>query len=350
VSLHKARRRWTRGNVCWYVLGLAAVQLGLGVAVEWTAPLRDPVYRQKVELLAGRRAEAPTRPLFLALGSSRTLMGLDAAAVNETDDKWLTFNFGDLGAGPMLEAVFLRRLLAERVRPDLVLIEVVPLQLATSLVVPSEENALEPGRLSWTEMTSLTSYYRFPVTAFWRWVKARALASVKSQRELHDALRIDVPIADVALPSAVDRYGFLPCPPPSPEERAEAFRIGLGRYRSRLAVSGLADGPARALRELVALCGREHIPFAIVIMPECSGFRDLHTPRFCAALDRFLADLSDAGALELIDARAWVPDDGFLDVHHLDAGGARTFSKRLAEEVLPRLRRYIGTGGSNRAR
>ena len=38
----------------------------------------------------------------------------------------MLFNFGMVGAGPLVELVVLRRLLAEGVRPDLLLVEVLP--------------------------------------------------------------------------------------------------------------------------------------------------------------------------------------------------------------------------------
>ena len=38
--------------------------------------------------------------------------------------------------------------------------------------------------------------------------------------------------------------------------------------------------------------------------------------------------------VSVVDARAWVPDDGFMDGHHLLPEGATTFTKRLGTEVL----------------
>jgi hypothetical protein len=35
-----------------------------------------------------------------------------------------------------------------------------------------------------------------------------------------------------------------------------------------------------------------------------------------------------------IDARDWLPDDHFIDAHHLFAVGACQFSQRLANELL----------------
>jgi len=40
------------------------------------------------------------------------------------------------------------------------------------------------------------------------------------------------------------------------------------------------------------------------------------------------------GGLTLVDARTWLPDSDFMDLHHVLASGAERFTKRLEEEVL----------------
>jgi hypothetical protein len=334
------RRRFNRAAACWYGAGLVAVQLALGVAIERSGTtIRDPDYTQKMARLAHRRAELPTRPQVIVLGSSRALLGFDGELLTRTDGHTLVFNFSEFGAGPMLEQVFLRRLLADGVRPDLVLLEVAPLQLAAGDVVPAEESWLDTGRLTWDEMRQVAGYYRFPITAYARWFKSRALASVIRQREIRATLHIDESRTEVAAASA-DDYGFLPATPPPQDVRAASIQSGLDRYRQRLANARLSGGQVQALRDLVALCRREHLPFALVLMPETCGFRDVQAPAFLAQVDLLIAELSGDRDVELIDARTWIADDGFLDSHHLDAGGATVFSTRFAKEALPRLRRH----------
>ena len=295
--------------------------------------LRDPVFEQKAACLAERRAEAPDRPLLIALGSSRTLMGLNAGQVTAADGRWLTFNFGDLGAGPMLEQVFLRRLLARGVRPDALLIEIVPLHLATNVVVPMEESGLDTGRLSAGELRMVAGYYRVPCSSGVRWLQARGLPCVSRQRALHDALHVDETAAGMDS-SAADGFGFLAMPQRPPEARKAAFQASLKEYGRWLPTSQLAPGPVRAVRDLIALCRREHLPFTVVIMPECDRFRQLHPPEFRADFDQFLADTRRAGEFPLLDARGWVTEDGFCDLHHLNVAGAKTFHARLGRELI----------------
>jgi hypothetical protein len=331
MSRARTRRRFHGGAVGWYLLGFAAVQLGLGVVIERAAPaLRDEVYAQKSGQLAARCAEAPDRPLLVALGSSRTLLGFDAEYVSRNGELPLAYNFGELGAGTVLEQVFLRRLLAAGVRPDLVLLEVAPLQLADPDSVNARANS---HRMSWAELSWVAKYQRRPVNAYAAWAAGRGLACVSSRGALHEALGVDAPRQ--AGPGA-GAYGFLPFSR-EPEARAAHIRSDLERF-AYLAGARLTDGPARSVRDLVGLCRAEGLRFAVVLMPECAGLRALHPPEFLAQLDRLFDDLRRDGEFELIDARAWVADDGFRDCHHLDFTGARAFTARLAADGLPRLR------------
>jgi hypothetical protein len=333
VSPRKRRRRWSRATVGWYLFGIVAVQIGLGVAVVWIGPtIRDPVFERKAVCLAERRTESPNRTLLVGLGSSRTLMGLDAGQVTRADGRWLAYNMGDLGGGPMLEQVFLRRLLAGGVRPDMVLIEVVPLHLATNVVTPMEESGLDTARLTAAELRTVSGYYRFPVTSSVRWLQAVGVPCVSRQRALHDALHVDENVGAEA--GAADGFGYLAMPQRPAAERELAFQHSAKEYAGWLAKSRLAAGPVRAVRDLIALCRREHLPFAVVIMPECDQFRRLYPPEFCTAVDQFLADESHAGAFTLLDARAWVAEDGFCDLHHLNFVGATAFTNRLTRQWL----------------
>src|SRR5262245_42128245 len=103
------RRR--RAELAWCLAGFVAVQLALAAGVErlWPA-VRDPEFGTRERLLRDRLAEAAGRPLVLALGSSRTLMGLDARRLSEAPADGggrapLVFTFGVGGSGPLMQAV-----------------------------------------------------------------------------------------------------------------------------------------------------------------------------------------------------------------------------------------------------
>jgi hypothetical protein len=307
------------------------VQIGLGAVIECALPqLRDPAYEQNVARLASRLAEYPDRPLLLALGSSRTLMGLDAGRMTRSDARWLVFNFAELGGGAMLQQTLLGRLLAAGVRPDAVQIELVPLQVAAGPVLPFEESSLDTGRLTAAELRAVSGYYCYPVTSGFRWLKARGLPCVDRQRALHDALDLDVTPAGEA---TVDDFGFWRCEatPADSDHRRERVRHEFGPW---LSTTRLAKGPTRAFEGLLALCRRERLRFTVVIMPEAESFRELYARSFCDEFDSWLADLRREGDFPMVDARTWAGDDAFLDPHHLCAKGAALFSDRLARDWL----------------
>jgi hypothetical protein len=350
MSPHKQKRRLNRSTVCWYLAGLVIVHLGVSVAVHFAgSAFRDPNFNNSAARLAVRCAEAPDRPLLLALGSSRTLMGLDAGLVNRTDKSLLVYNFSDLGAGPMLEQLFLRRILARGVRPSMVLLDIAPMSLASGLGVTSEEVRLDQSRLTWKEMRTVAGSYGFRGKPYGKWLKAHAIACVSKQEELHEALGIDTPLSP-GLTFEGDPFGFAPYATPREDARVAGIRDHLARFGPQLKGSHVAAGPARAIRELVDLCRSAGLPFAVIYMPECSGLRKLYTPEFLAEFDRFVADLRREGDFELIDAREWVADAGFWDGHHLHYVGAEAFSARFAQEAVPVLRRQIEASGDQKER
>ena len=44
--------------------------------------------------------------------------------------------------------------------------------------------------------------------------------------------------------------------------------------------------------------------------------------------------LLDEGGVPIVDARAWLPDDDFMDGHHTTKHGAEAFTQRLERDVL----------------
>ena len=116
------------------------------------------------------------------------------------------------------------------------------------------------------------------------------------------------------------------------------FHSAFGEFR-------LAERPARALADVLALCRREGIPVALLLMPEGPAFRAWYTPSMHAGLDAYLHDLSEQWGAPLIDARDWLGSDAFFDAHHLLPRGAAAFTERFRREALgpllqslPRLR------------
>jgi hypothetical protein len=90
---------------------------------------------------------------------------------------------------------------------------------------------------------------------------------------------------------------------------------------------------------LLELCRAERIPVALVLMPEGSDFRSWYSAGASGQVNAFLEGLCQEFGVALIDAREWLPDEGFCDSHHPVPEGAERFSARLgAEAIVPLLR------------
>ena len=78
----------------------------------------------------------------------------------------------------------------------------------------------------------------------------------------------------------------------------------------------------------------DHLPAALVLMPEGSAFRSWYSPPMWAQIQGFLNDLGCEFTAPLINARDWVADEDFYDSHHMFAHGAAVFTERFGPEVL----------------
>ena len=332
------------------LLAFAALQAGLAVAVEgWLPELRDPFYVYKAARLRRRLATSRPRPLAVVMvGSSRTTFALKGGDVEprlgeEVGEPVALYNFGLIGAGPLTELLTLRRLLADGVRPDLLLVEIHPCLLAGD--VPWEVRRLTAGRVYRREISFLARYGapRRELRRDWwlseavPWYALRfALVSRTVPSRLPWQLRQD-------LFRAADNSGWVesPLPPPTPEVRRRALDQARREYYATLQNFRLGTGPCQAVREILETCGREHIAAALVWVPEGPVFRGWYTPQAEAQTRAFLKECHRTYGVPLVDAREWVPEEEFSDSHHLRPPGARRFTERLAREALPPLVRGL---------
>jgi len=322
-----------------------AVQLGLALAIRpWLPWIERPVFSERLSQLQRVRLDAAgtQRPLVLMLGSSRTLFGLDARTLAASLGGDATvFNFGTLGAGPVTEFLYLRRLLEAGIEPDLLLVEVLPPYLAGQTAQPPEARWFpRDGRLGARELALLRSF-RFPMQPLekCRW-QSQLLPVGAHRRGLREWL------APWSLPRErrndwlreTDDFGWLaqrePVAFPQRQQLMAADRQQYVEPMRDLRPGGAAG---RALRLLLETCRSRQIPAALVLLPESDEFRRWYTQDGEARVDAYLHEVTRVAPVPLIDGRHWVQDDGFFDAHHLSAIGAGRFSTVLGAE-LRRLR------------
>jgi hypothetical protein len=232
--------------------------------------------------------------------------------------------------------LYLKRLLAEGLRPDFLVIEVLAPLLGDDH--PWDNGLLAAERLALDELPPLRRY-GFPVGSFRRtWCEARAVPwyahrftilnrwapswlplSVRNDWCYHILETGDFPVSNGKR---------------TPEQHRRALDHARLEYEDRLKRLRLDTPTDQALRDLVALCRRESLPAALVLMPEGPVFRSWYPPGVEEKVEAHIAGLCREHGLPFINAHRWVPEDCFADSHHLLPDGARSFTDRLARELL----------------
>lgn len=314
----------------WMLVTFLALQLLLGFVVEvWHPELSDPQYGHRLQALRAKRAAEPDRPLVLALGSSRTEVALRPSHLADGPHDPIVFNMARGGTSQVMNLIVLQRLLADGVRPDLLLVEVLPSSLA------------EEGWSTTTPTVTfrdLSESLRYPIggKAYFYLLKARAIPVHKYHSGLVQAYgppgaatRNDAAMWDdtgagtVMIPDEV-----------RPEQRIGGTNYARGQYLSKLRAYHIAPAADRATRAFLALCQNERIPVVLYLMPESSEFRSWYSPEALRALDEYLAGVRSEFGLPLVDARTWLSDEMFWDGHHVIQRGARAFTTRFADEAI----------------
>jgi hypothetical protein len=308
--------------------------------------LRDPDYGYRIKRLHRLVSENRRNSLVLALGTSRTQMGFrpDLLPELQIDNgrRLLAFNFGIQGAGPVVQLLCLYRLLAEGIRPRLLIVEVLP-PLLHQEGAYREESWFKLDRLEWRDLPVARRYFARPKRLYYRWARTELVATFTHR------FSILCRYAPGWLPTEylndmannfgwndADRWGWRAMHTErTPEFYHEAMLRAHGEYYFALHPFRVTEGPDRALHELLDLCRAERIPTMLMLMPEGTEFRTyFYPPEAQVAINRYIADVSQAYETPVIDARTWVADEGFIDSHHLVPDGAARFTERLGREVL----------------
>ncbi len=352
-----ARGRKVRTAVSAIVLGFA-VALGVQLVTGWAVrtdrvPLADPQYTDKFAMLRSRPGFAPAehdRPTtLLFLGSSRTFNAIDARAVGPALARDLgrpveAFDFAHAGAGPVTTAVYLRRLLADGVTPDAVVIEVHPTFLAAQVSPPPEVKWFSPLRLRPDELPL--------VRALGLPTDAPAAHGVRGWLTPWHEYR--TPLIDryapafstsrdrVGLGGATDAHGFARVPDVPDNQRARLRDLTRRQYSECWPGYHPGGSGLLGLRDALETCRASGVRAALLITPESTEFRAWYGPGG-ARIAPLVAELATEFGAAFFDAREWLADDLIADGHHLTGSGADAFTGLLARDSLvPWLRLWCG--------
>jgi hypothetical protein len=338
------RRKLFRGPaaVVWGLAFFAGCQIGFSFLMDrWQPELCDPEYGYKLHTLRGRSTSRSGRPLLVAIGSSRTNLGLRPEVLGDVlsgaGQRPVVFNFALNGSGPLLELICLRRLLADGIRPDWLVIEVHP-ALLNQDAGWAEESALNINRIRWVDLPALRRLASHPWLLLRQWCRSR-MTPCFSHR-----FCIMTRYAPEFLPwesrqdgwRQMDRSGWMPYKFAAVD--AARYRKGVEyarrEYTPALAHFHISPLPDRAVRDMLTLCRQERIPALLLLMPEGSEFRSWYPPTADKVIADYLAGLCREYGTCAIDARTWIADHYFFDSHHLLPCGATDFTRRFGGEVL----------------
>jgi hypothetical protein len=336
-SARLARRRaWQSlaGGAAGFVLIQAAVLLGL----EQAPPgFTDPEYAVRSPVARALIAEHPDWPVAVALGSSRTEMGL-APAEAAHGHPVLILNFAQQGAGPAQQLVCLRRLLAEGIRPRLVLIEILASHYNRDV------ESLPTDRLDLLDERDLHLLREYAPPGFplhRPWWPDRVVPAYTFRGDL---LRGLSPAWIASRPDhrnweGFDRYGWQPSSRTiTAAERREYTQRAWREHGMAMRPFEVKPLPDRLLRDLVAAARAAGAEPVLYLMPEGSEFRSWYAGEPDVVFTSYLQEFAVQHAVTLIDARPWMIDGDFSDSHHLLRPAAEAFSRRFgAEVILPRL-------------
>jgi hypothetical protein len=328
-------RGQARSALAFGALATALIQVGLNLALPAACVyLGDPEYEVRLKSTRRLLLAHPERPLVVALGSSHTLTGLSPAALGP-EAPFLLMNFGHTDSGPIVELLYLRRLLADGVRPAHVFVELMPALLGKH--EPVECLAPLP-RLGWHDLVTLAAYSEQPGRMYLEWARWQMASDYPLRMALdRDGLPAWHPCDTVwqSYARELDAYGWrrFPCEDATEQQRVFWSRNDYNLFGQYLRTFSVAPVQDRALRDLIDLCRREGIDVTLYLMPESSIFRAFYSPASEATLAAYLQGLRERFGVVIVDARTWLANEDFGDRHHVLPRGAEIFTRRFVIEV-----------------
>ena len=340
--LKTAMERRAKAAIFFAALVFIAGQAAFRWALSRYPAIGDREFGRKLDDLRKRSANSRDYALTIMLGSSRVATGFrpDALPPSHAPDgrSMVAFNFAQVGTGPQLAHLVLRRLIAQGVRPDLVLIEFWPPFWASDGYLKGYLDPLNIGALNWSDIRLLARYLSKSRHLYAAWIPSQLTPIFASRFVLLSRLggswspRFD---PDRRLENLDSSGWWAPRSTISDDDRRKLVAHYRAIYAKRLGGFRIRPVPDRALHDLLALCRSNGIKAAVVVLPEGESFRDLYSPAALSSIDAYLSRLRED--VPIIDARRWVPDAEFSDGHHLLPAGATRFTERLGREALPRI-------------
>jgi hypothetical protein len=327
-----------------------ASQLLLTAAIEtrWRI-VRDPVHFTRLQHLERKIASATSRPrTILFLGTSRFELGVQTQVLerqlsSDLGRPVVVANWGMGGWGLVRPLLAWGRVEREGLRPDLVMIEVLPVLLGHDHPLDTRNPVLPGSELDGDDLEIVLRHD--PESSHLRQERLQALL-VPVHGHRHNLLRLVRPSLVQAWGRPLEQLPFdtrATWPAEIRPLEKEKARLGYGGQFSKFRLS---QDHVHVLEDLLTRLREAGVPAALVVMPEGPWFRRLYPPGVWGQIENCLSDLSDRHGVPLIHLREWIDDENeFNDSHHFTAEGADRFSERLGREVLVPMLRWLEASG-----
>jgi len=322
------------------MLLVALLHLGLAGLLETACPhWRDPEFGHRLHQLRRLQQQAAaSRPLVLILGTSRAQNGLQPSAMllGDGSSSPLVFNYALTGSPPLKVLLTLHRLLDCGIVPDAILVELLPLWLASD--APAEVVfAPTAERLSWSDLHHLRPYCADFDLLYWHWWKLR-LTPWSTQRVIlksHWCPRW-LPWNERVDPfwTGMTADGFMPFlyAEPTPEFRQRTCEHARREYAYAFGGITFGERSIQAMEELVAICRQRGIALAWFEPPTSPRFRSWFAAGVWERGQQDMLALAQQWNIPVFLSTLEMREEEFADGHHLLRAGAARYSQWLAEQ------------------
>ena len=342
-SLRSLRSRSQRAILAFAVIYLAAT-VGFQSSVfrthlEWI-DTRTPPRLRELKTLA---SNAGSRSLVIALGSSRSEMGLAAPAVNRPSaaPEILVYNWSIPGGGPYRDLIELVRLLDSGVKPQAVLIEILPAQLGSQSRHHADDLLRDfPATIRTADFEALRPYLKKSASSsvnvlrarlsFWSYAangmllkSSPSFASEKTKQDRSPQLGMG--------------QGWHPYVRPnmSREEHQSRWAQAEREYRSEMEQFELDPEIRHVFIDIAERCRMQKIGVACYLLPESPRFRKWTSLKSATQIRTFTESLTQDYGILIFDTSEWIDDESaFADGHHLLHHAALPFTEQFARTFL----------------
>jgi hypothetical protein len=341
-------RSGAKKALLWCLAVFALSQVALAAVIDsWLPILRNPPFFCRLNALRERtRAAGGRATTCLVMGTSRVEGAIRPCVIEARLARVLkrpavVGNWGAGGCSFFSALLNWDRLERRGVRPDLVMVEVLPALLGDGSLAEADENRLPANELDPGDVKLISSYR--PDRSWLAWERRAArLAPLYTQRFNLVSL-----VQPRLLPWERRRYlrpDGLFARPMRPDERRWWLEEARGDYQHRLRRFELAGRACGVLEDLLARLHAARVPAALLVMPEGPVFHSWYPPGVWEKIHSYLLDLSHRRHTPLVNLREWIDsEEEFNDSHHFTGEGSIRFSERFAREVLVPLLREAET-------